>query len=223
MGASDAATCLPRSRAPDLSGIPWDAVPRHPLPPEAVRTLRYMQNIESHTIVYLRELLGTRTIDDPDVAAFLACWFYEETHHGLALARFLAAAGHDVVARTRSDRPWSQRLEERAIGVTARLWPDFGAVHMTWGAINELTTLVGHQRLAATAGHPGLTALLERIMLDGVQPPEETRALGRYLLSGPDGITAARRIDVTIRKLPGFAGANLVEAWLEAAPAVAAA
>jgi len=261
MGASDAETYVPRSRALDLSDIPWDDVPRHPLPPAAVRTLRYMQDIESHTIIYLRELLGTRAIDDPDVATFLACWFYEETHHGLALARFLDAAGHDVVVRTRSDRPVAQRLEERAIGATARLWPNFIAVHMTWGAINELTTLVGYQRLAATAGHPVLTSLLERIVLDesrhfafyygqarrrlarpgasrvarflvdrfwapvgsGVQPPEETRALARYLLSGPDGLAAARRIDATIRKLPGFAGAKLIEAWLGAAPAVATA
>jgi len=259
MGASDAETYVPRSQALDLSDIPWDDVPRHPLPPEAVRTLRYMQDIESHTIIYLRELLGTRAIDDPDVAAFLACWFYEETHHGLALARFLEAAGHDVVARTRSYRPFLQRFEERAIGVTARLWPDFIAVHMTWGAINELTTLVGYQRLAATAGHPVLTSLLERIVRDesrhfafyygqaqrrlarpgasrvarflvdrfwapvgtGVQPPEETRALARYLLSGADGLAAARRIDTTIRKLPGFAGAKLIEAWLGTAPAVA--
>jgi hypothetical protein len=261
MGASDAETYVPRSRALDLSGIPWDDVPRHPLPPEAVRTLCYMQDIESHTIIYLRELLGTRAIDDPDVAAFLACWFYEETHHGLALARFLAAAGHDVVERRRSIRPWSQRLEERAIGCVARLWPDFIAVHMTWGAINELTTLVGYQRLSATAGHPVLTALLERIILDesrhfafyygqaqrrlarpgasrvarflvdrfwapvgtGVQPPEETRALARYLLSGPDGLAAARRIDGTIRKLPGFADVPLTEAWVRREASAAAA
>ncbi len=37
---------------------------------------------------------------------------------------------------------------------------------MTWGAINELTTLTGYQRLAAVAGHPVLAELLARIMRD---------------------------------------------------------
>src|SRR6185369_16188135 len=61
---------LGRSRALDLSGIDWDAIPRNPLSAEAVRTLRYMQDIETHTVVYLRTLLSTRAIDDPDVATF---------------------------------------------------------------------------------------------------------------------------------------------------------
>jgi hypothetical protein len=155
-----------RSTALDTSGIAWDRVARHPLPAEAVRALRYMQDIESHTIVYVRELLATRAIDDPDVATFLACWFYEETFHGRALARFLAAAGHTVVRRVRSRPPLARRLEYLGIALTSRAWADFVAVHMTWGAINELTTLVGYQRLATLAGHPVLTDLLARIIRD---------------------------------------------------------
>src|SRR6185503_419604 len=136
-----------RSRALDLRGIAWDDVPRHPLSPEARRTLRYMQDIETHTIVYLRTLLSTRAMDDPEVATFFACWFYEETFHGRALARFLAAAGHPVTPRPRSRMTPAQWLDARTTGVIARLWPDFVGVHMTWGAINGLTTLVGYQRL----------------------------------------------------------------------------
>ena len=154
------------SRALDLTGIDWDAVPRHPLPAEAVRTLQYMQDIESHTIVYVRALLATRAIDDPEIATFLACWFYEETFHGNALARFLEAAGHPVGPRARSDEPLSQRLEGWATAQVSRLWPDFCAVHMTWGAINELSTLTGYRRLQHLARHPVLTELLERIMRD---------------------------------------------------------
>ena len=90
-----------RSRALDLSAFAWDDVPRYPLAPEAARTLRYMQDIESHTIIYLRELLATRAVDDPEVATFLACWLYEETFHGIALRRFLAAAGHPTGVRPR--------------------------------------------------------------------------------------------------------------------------
>src|SRR5437870_4160574 len=154
-----------RSRALDLAGVAWDDVPRHPLPPDAVRTLRYMQDIESHTIIYLRTLLSTRAVDDPEVATFLACWLYEETFHARALARFLDAAGHTAVQRAHSDVPFAERLETRAIAVVARLWPDFVAVHMTWGAINELTTLVGYQRLSTVAGHPVLADILARIFM----------------------------------------------------------
>jgi hypothetical protein len=155
-----------RSRALDLSGIRWDDVRRHALAPDAVRVLRYMQDIESHTIVYLRTLSSTRAIDDPEVATFLACWLYEETFHGIALARFLAAAGAEVVRRRRSRVPLGERLEALLTAAVARVWPDFAAVHMTWGAINELTTLAGYRRLAAVARHPVLSELLARIVRD---------------------------------------------------------
>jgi hypothetical protein len=242
-----------RSRALDLSGIPWDEVRRRPLPADAIRALRYMQDIECHTIVYLRELLATRAIDDPDVATFLACWFYEETFHGLALRRFLAAAGHATVERVRSREGLRKRLEAIVIARVAKIWRDFIAVHMSWGAINELTTLTGYKRLAELADHPILTELLARIIRDesrhfdfyfrhaelrlrnpraaritrfliehfwapvgsGVQPAEETRFLGSYLLSGPAGRAAARRIDATIGGLPGLADIRLVDSWLD--------
>ena len=104
---------LSRSGAVDLQTIPWDRVPRHPVPPEALRALRYMQDIESHTIMYLRALLETRAVDDPEVATFLACWVYEETFHGIALARFVRAAGEAIELRARSRRTFGQRIEER--------------------------------------------------------------------------------------------------------------
>jgi len=166
--AFDVDAYLARSGALDLSGIDWAAVPRHPVPPEAIRTLKYMQDIESHTIVYLRSLLATRAIDDADVARFLACWVYEESFHGLALERFLAAAGHPVGPRPtpHGHESPAQWLETRATALLSRAWPDFCAVHMTWGAINELTTLIGYRRLAARAPHPVLSDLLERITRD---------------------------------------------------------
>ena len=52
------------------------------------------------------------------------------------------------------------------MGSVARIWPDFVAVHMVWGAINELTTLAGYQRLAALDPHPVLVDLLGRIIRD---------------------------------------------------------
>ncbi len=241
-----------RSQALDLTGIDWEQLRHRPLDAATVRTLRYMQDIEIHTMIYVRSLLSTRAIDDPDVATFLACWFYEETFHGRGLARLLAAGGHDTVTRRRSRAPLANRLEESAIRLVSQVWPDFVAVHMTWGAINELTTLTGYQRLAELADHPVVTEVLARIMRDearhfafyyhqaeerlarpgarrvarflidhfwapvgsGVQPDPEVRFLATHLFSGPDGRAAARRVDGTIRRLPGFEGAQLIEAFV---------
>ncbi len=166
MDAFDLETYLSRSQALDVSDLPWAEVREHPLSDASLRCLRYMQDIENHTIVYLRTLLSTRAIDDPEVAAFLACWLYEETFHGRALARFLVAAGVEPVTRARSRTTFPERLEAWATSWIARAWPDFVAVHMTWGAINELTTLTGYRRLIEVARHPVLTELLSRIVRD---------------------------------------------------------
>lgn len=255
MASFDIDTYLARSGAVDLWAVDWAGVPKHPLPPGAIRTLRYMQDIESHTIVYLRSLLATRAIDDPDVATFLACWVHEETFHGLALERFLAAAGHPMGPRPKphGHENFAQWFEARFTALLSRLWPDFCAVHMTWGAINELTTLTGYRRLAQVSPHPVLTDLLDRIVLDesrhfffyyrqaeirmqgraaariarilvdrfwapvgsGVQPDDELRFLATYLFAGPEGRAAARKVDDTIRRLPGFETVRLLEAWMD--------
>jgi hypothetical protein len=255
MPAFDLDAWVARSGALDLDAIAWTDVGKYPLPAAAVRTLTYMQDIESHTIVYLRALLATRAIDDPEVATFLACWLHEETFHGIALARFLEAAGHPVPRRAtpRGQEPVSKRLEGWATATLSKAWPDFCAVHMTWGAINELTTLTGYLRLRTVAAHPVLADLLERIMLDesrhfffyyrqadsrlrrpgaawvaralvdrfwapvgsGVGPPADLEFMARYLFAGEDGRAAARKVDDTIRKLPGFERAQLLEAWMD--------
>ena len=255
MPAFDLDAYVGRSKAVDLAAIDWAGVSRYPVSPEVVRTLRYMQDIESHTVIYLRALLATRAIDDPEVATFLACWVYEETFHGIALARFLDAAGFPVGPRAtpRGQEPLSKRMEAAATAMVSRVWPDFCAVHMTWGAINELTTLTGYRRLAAVANHPVLGDLLERIILDesrhfffyyrqaeirmqrrsvariarvmvdrfwapvgsGVQPERELRFLATYLFAGPEGRAAARKVDDTIRRLPGFETVQLLESWMD--------
>ncbi len=255
MAVFDIDAYLARTGALDVGGVAWDDVRKHPVPADAIRTLRYMQDIESHTIVYLRTLLATRAIDDPDVARFLAAWVYEESFHGLALERFLTAAGHPVGPRPtpHGHESPAQWLEARLTALLSRTWPDFCAVHMTWGAINELTTLTGYRRLAARAAHPVLSELLERIAHDesrhfffyyrqaelrlrrpavarvarllvdrfwapvgsGVQSQGELRFMARYLFADEPGRAAARRVDETIRRLPGFATVGLLESWLD--------
>jgi hypothetical protein len=166
MNVLDLDSYLSGSRALAIDDLPWADIRNHPLADATVRTLRYMQDIESHTIVYERDLARTRVIDDPEIAAFLACWLYEETFHGRALRRFLDAAGHRTTERIRSRTTLPGRLESLATACIARAWPAFVAVHMTWGAINELSTLVGYQRLAETEAHPLLRELLARIVRD---------------------------------------------------------
>src|SRR4029453_7117770 len=168
MPVFDIESYVGRSRAVDMAAIAWADVSRYPVSPEMIRTLRYMQDVESPTIIYLRSLLAPRAVDDPDVATFLACWVYEETFHGLALARFLEAAGSPTGtrARPRGQETFAKRIEAAGPAMVSKAWADFCAVHMVWGAINELTTLTGYRRFAAVAGHPVLTDLLERIVLD---------------------------------------------------------
>jgi hypothetical protein len=254
MNDFDTAALMSRSSVFDPAVVDWTAVPRQPLPAAALRALCYMQDVESHTVVYLRELLATRAVNDPEIAPFLATWFYEETAHGRVLGQFLAAAGHPVVARPRTVRRLGERIEALGITCIAAAWREFPVVHMTWGAINELTTLTGYRRLAQLAGHPVLADLLAQIMRDearhfnfyyeqaarrlaasatarrvtrflvdhfwdpvgaGVQPNAETRALAAYLFAGAEGQAAARTIDRTIGRLPGFAGVALLEAWID--------
>jgi rubrerythrin len=166
MGAVDLDSYVRRSRAVDLTGVDFDAVRERPLAREVVRVLRYMQDIEAHTIVYVRTMLHTRAVDDPATANFLACWFNEEMAHGRALARFLTAAGERTIERRRSRTPTPERIEQVVTGLLARSWPSFVAVHMTWGALNEMTAVHAYRRLAEIADHPVLTDLLVRLVRD---------------------------------------------------------
>ncbi len=43
---------------------------------------------------------------------------------------------------------------------------DFVSIHMTWGAVNELTTLGGYHRLIAKTEHPILVQMLQAIIKD---------------------------------------------------------
>ena len=81
------------SRKVNLEGVRWSDITEHPLSTEEARCLAYMMDIETHTVIYLRDLLATRAAYDPEVTAFLSCWVYEELWHGEAFSRFLGEAG----------------------------------------------------------------------------------------------------------------------------------
>src|SRR5262245_38206926 len=73
---------LRASKRLDLSGVRWEQIKDHELSMTEARVLSYMMDIESHTVIFLRDLLATPAAFEPDVTAFLSCWAYEELWHG---------------------------------------------------------------------------------------------------------------------------------------------
>jgi len=176
---------LRNSKKVDLSGIAWEAIPDYPLSDGDVMCLHYMMDIETHTVIYLRDLLATRVTADPQITAFLSCWVYEELWHGEAFSDFLRAYGIEVPAEpklpdgstpmpTRRNR-WRDLRVRLGIGNGLGLLPtmagsmatrDFAAIHMMWGAVNELTTLTGYHALIRRSSHPELHKLLRKVIRD---------------------------------------------------------
>lgn len=168
-----------------------------PLPPELLRCLRYMHDVEHHTTCYLRNLLNTRAHHDPDVTAFLTLWNYEEHWHGEALAEVLRA--HGEPAGTTRVAAMRHRLGAR-INASPLLWMAFSslsrhflAVHMTFGAINEWTTQAGYARLSALAGHDVLSELLRRIMRQEGRHIDYYLSQARLLLDKAPGARQSTR------------------------------
>lgn len=142
---------------------------RKPLSADGLRCLRYMSDVETHTICYLRDLLVTPSHKDPEVTTFLTMWVHEEHWHGEALAGVLDAhgipTGHEHIRKVRLAQGWADRLAPITQAVTANiLGEDYVAVHMSWGAINEWSAHAAYARLIQREDHPVLTTLLKRIM-----------------------------------------------------------
>jgi hypothetical protein len=148
--------------------IDFTGFERRPLSSETLRVLRYMHDVESHTVCYLRDLLLTSGHQDPTVTTFLTLWNYEEFWHGVALGRVLTAHGEPAedarIAPMRERLGWKNKLSPAASGLgSALLGVDFVALHMTWGAVNEWSTAAAYDRLSRREGHPVLSILLGRI------------------------------------------------------------
>ena len=82
----------------DLEGIDFDDFRDQPLQPDALRSLRYMHDVEHHTVCYLRDLLLTPAHQDPEITSFLSCWVFEEMWHGEAIGQVLEAHGEQAGA-----------------------------------------------------------------------------------------------------------------------------
>ena len=90
-----------------------------------------MMDIESHTIIYLRELLLTAVIEDVTITAFLSCWVYEEFFHSQVLKRFLEVQGIGVddrrFASLRRRQPGDYRVEMLGRALAGYVTPSGGA------------------------------------------------------------------------------------------------
>ena len=84
---------IERSARLQIADLDFDSFSGQPLDPESLRCLRYMHDIDGHSMCYLRDLLVTRAHRNPDITSFLECWVYEERWHRDAIARVLEAHG----------------------------------------------------------------------------------------------------------------------------------
>lgn len=158
------------SKAVDTSDIDWEYVARVGISDDEARVLRYMADTESHTIIYLRDVLAGHTARDPEIAAFMSCWVYEEFNHGRAIDRFLAACGRPPTdghyTKVAESASWVEGLEAFFTLSLPHLTPHFAAVHMAWGAIDEMMAAMAYVQLAQYTRNKELSKLLLRMAKD---------------------------------------------------------
>lgn len=161
---------LDNSRKVDVTDLRFEGAAEFPISADEFRCLTYMMDIEAHTMIYLKALLRTCAVRDPEVMAFLHCWVYEEFFHGRAIRQFLEATGFRIDASrseyVRKRRTWRERIEEGGAALLCKVLQDFAAVYFTWGAIQELTTLEAYGILARRTQNPILRELLPRLAKD---------------------------------------------------------
>ena len=165
MATFDLARFLKLSRAVDLSDIDWDEAARVGITDDEHAIVRYMADTETHTIVYMRDLLAGHTARDPEVTSFMACWVYEETHHGLALDRFLRVVGRPA-SQPVSGSVFREEVEAFLSTNAARASRHFAAAHMAWGALNEATAAAAYNAVARTTANRQLAKLVSKLARD---------------------------------------------------------
>jgi hypothetical protein len=211
--------------------LDYGAFAHRPLSPGALRCLRYMCDIESHTVCYLRDLLVTPSHADREVTTFLTMWTYEEYWHGEVLAKVLDAhgipTGNSHIRGLREGLGWRDRMAPIWQALAANLvGTDFVADHPV---LTELLARIMRQetrhvafyvsqardRLATSRRAQRLTRFALRRFWEpvgsGVMPRAETRHLLRFLFAGQGaGSSPFDRIDDRIHRLPGLAGLRLL-------------
>jgi rubrerythrin len=134
-----------------------------PLTTDELFQLTYAAQVEWGTEGYFASLNISK---DPVVKEFLETWLAQEIVHGDLLSRVLAAQGVSIEATHRSRRQRFITARGRAVNKVARrvVGDDFFAVHMSWGAVNELTTLRFYGVMRSRTTNPTLQAVLRDVM-----------------------------------------------------------
>jgi len=169
-----------------------------PLPEDVLRCLRYMHDVEFHTVCYLRDLLLSPAHAEPEVTGFLSLWACEEFWHGEAIAHVLRAHGEQAGEARVAEARASLGARDRLRPLVAMLggWlagPDFTALHMAWGAVNEWSTQAGYSLLGRKSGHPVLQQLLARLV------KQEGRHIDFYAAEARRRLASSRRAQLLTR------------------------
>lgn len=158
---------IQRSGKVRMDDLDLEAAARIGVTDAEARVLRYMADTETHTIIYMKDLLAGHSARDPEITSFLSVWVYEELWHGRAIDQVLVASGREVpTERSREitvGRSIREGLEALASHAAANLTHHFIAVHMAWGALNEFTAAASYNALARQTANPAVATLCKRI------------------------------------------------------------
>ena len=183
--------------------ITWDDLDHfkaNPLSADSLRTLRYMADVEYHTVCYTRDLLTTPSHKEGDVSTFMTMWNREEFWHGEALAAILEVHGikvdYDQLRANRLKLGWRDKLDPVKQGLLGKfVGSDFVAVHMSWGAANEYSAVSAYKRMAALEKDPVLAELLIRIA------KQESRHVAFYVSQARERLLKSKKAQKLTRFL----------------------
>lgn len=166
-----------------IDSIPWQDVKKYPLPEKFIPIILYMRDIEAFTDIYYKQLIKTPTGKDPIIRKFMDRWLVEEATHAELLNRFLNEAGFETSQRwfeeARQAIPENYKFKDSVTPLLTNMFgKQFTPVHMTWGAIQELSTLQGYKRLWELANHPVLEYILK-----GIAKEESTHIFFYYTVA----------------------------------------
>lgn len=196
----------------EYEDLDYQAFEARPLRNPTLRSLRYMFDVERHTICYLRDLLVTPTHKDASATAFLTRWAYEDFWHSEGIAELLRAHGvvvdNALIQRMRTSLGWRDDLAPVYRSVLANVvGDDITAVHMVWGVINELSTQAVYDRIGELDDHPQLVRLLDRIRQQRVRHTRFYLDEARVRLAG--SARARRLARLALRTLWGPLGSTI--------------
>lgn len=152
----------------DTSDIDWNQAREAGLTDDEKFLLTYFLDVENQTIRYMKMLLQMKIAFTPSVAAFLTTWSYEEYFHGYELGRLMAVCGspleEDRVEKVKRRARFNEWLEIVFAPLLSRVFSNqFPAVYLSFGAIQEMTTLRAYEYLHRRTNNPVLKILCERI------------------------------------------------------------